>query len=62
MTYPFRNFDGAAVEVWEWISNFIPYFTANVITYPCYGYKQSLSVKGTRGVGSIAVSTEIFYS
>ena len=24
--YPFPNFDGAAVEVWEWISTFIPGF------------------------------------
>ena len=23
-TYPFPNYDGAAVEVWEWISNFTP--------------------------------------
>ena len=23
ITYPFPNFNGAAVEVWEWISNFI---------------------------------------
>ena len=24
--YPFTNFNGAAVEVWEWRRNFIPYF------------------------------------
>ena len=24
----------AAVEVWEWISNFIPYFMMDVLTYP----------------------------
>ena len=23
--YPFPNFNGATVEVWEWISNFIPH-------------------------------------
>ena len=33
-TYPFPNFNGSTVEVWEWISNFIPHFTGNVITYP----------------------------
>ena len=32
--YPFPNFNGVTVEVWEWISNFMPYFTGHVITYP----------------------------
>ena len=35
-TCPFPNFSGAAVEVWEWISNFISYFTGHVINFPCY--------------------------
>ena len=26
ITYPFPNFNGATVEVWEWISNYIPHF------------------------------------
>ena len=26
ITYPFLNFNGATVEVKEWISNFIPHF------------------------------------
>ena len=26
ITYPFPNFNGTAVGVWEWISNFIPHF------------------------------------
>ena len=26
VTNPFPNFNGATVEVWEWISNFIPHF------------------------------------
>ena len=26
ITYPFPNFNGATVEVWKWISNFIPLF------------------------------------
>ena len=25
ITYPFLNVNGATVEVWEWISNFIPH-------------------------------------
>ena len=32
ITYPFPNFNGATVEVWEWISNFIPHFIIDVIT------------------------------
>ena len=35
-TCPFPNFNGATVEVWEWISNFIPHFTRHLITYPCW--------------------------
>ena len=25
-----------SAEIWEWISNFIPYFIMDVITYPCW--------------------------
>ena len=32
ITYAFPNFNG----VWEWMSNFIPHFAGNVITYPCW--------------------------
>ena len=32
ITYPFPNFNGATVEVWEWISNFISHFVMDVIT------------------------------
>ena len=34
ITYPFPNFNSAAVEVWEWTSSFIPHFTGCMITYP----------------------------
>ena len=34
ITYPFPNFNGGTVEVWEWINNFTPHFTGHVITYP----------------------------
>ena len=27
ITYPIPNFNGVAIEVWEWISNFISHFT-----------------------------------
>ena len=33
ITYAFSNFNGCTVEVWEWIRNFIPHFTMDVITY-----------------------------
>ena len=36
ITYRFPNFNGATVEVWERISNFIPHFTMGVIIYPCW--------------------------
>ena len=35
ITYPFPNFNGVTVEVWEWKSNFIAHFPAHMITYPC---------------------------
>ena len=31
ITHPFRNFNCATVNIWE----FIPHFTGHVITYPC---------------------------
>ena len=36
ITYPFPTFNCCTVEVWEWISNFIPQFTMDVITFPCW--------------------------
>ena len=32
ITYPFANFNGATVEVWEWLSNFTPYFVMDMST------------------------------
>ena len=31
ITYSFPNFNGCTVNVWEWISNFMPLFTEYVI-------------------------------
>ena len=39
ITHPFPNFKGCTVEVWEWISNFIPYCARPIITYPFLGLK-----------------------
>ena len=33
-TYPFPNFNGSTVEIWEWINNHTPHFIMNVVTYP----------------------------
>ena len=33
ITYPFSNFNGGTVEVWDWMCNFIPRFIMEVITY-----------------------------
>ena len=29
--YPFPNFNGYTVEIWDWLSNFIPHFIIDVI-------------------------------
>ena len=34
-SHAFSNFNGAVIEVWEWIGNFIPKLSWVVITYPC---------------------------
>ena len=33
ITYPFPNFNGCTVEIWEWISNIIPQFMMDVIMH-----------------------------
>ena len=33
--YSFPNFIDAAIEVWEWLSIYIPHFSGHVITHPC---------------------------
>ena len=35
---PFPNFNGATIEIWEWISYFNIHFTGHVISYPCWDY------------------------
>ena len=47
--YPFPNFNGATVEVWEWIIYFIPHFIMNVITYTCWDWSESALLKGATG-------------
>ena len=38
VTYLFSNFNGATVEVWEWMSNFTAYFTGQVMTNSYWDY------------------------
>ena len=42
IAYPFPNFSDAFIEVWKWVSNFIPHFAMHVITYPCWGWSYML--------------------
>ena len=46
----FPNFNGANVEVWEWMSNSIPHFTEHTTTYPCWDYSESMLVQGPLAV------------
>ena len=36
IAYPLSNLNGATVEVWKWISNFIKHILMGVTTYPCW--------------------------
>ena len=44
ITYPFPNFNGYTVEVWERISNITPHFITNAIT-SIMGLKLTMLVK-----------------
>ena len=41
ITYTFPNFNGATVEILEWISNFIQHVMMAVITYMCKNWSYS---------------------
>ena len=45
ITFPFPNFNGATVEVWEWISNFIPHLIMDLIIHP-FGIKVEMGPGG----------------
>ena len=49
MKCPFPNFKGTTVEVREWISDFVTYFTEQMITYPCWVSRLSMLVKVALG-------------
>ena len=50
ITYPFPNLNSCTVEVWEWISNFIPHSTESVSIYTCWDLSQFMLIKGVSGV------------
>ena len=53
ITYPFTNFNDAIVQVWEWISNFVPHITGNVITYPQWDLIKSMLVKALQDASNM---------
>ena len=48
ITYPFPNFNGCTVDVFEWSSNFSSHFIMDVIIHPCYNY--GVSERGPRWI------------
>ena len=45
VTYPFLKFNGCIVEFQEWISNFVPHFIMDIITYPRHKSLRFLRVR-----------------
>ena len=41
ITHSVSNFNGAVVEIWKWLSNYIPHFIMNVITSMLGGARRS---------------------
>ena len=59
ITYQPKNVHGINVDIWQWISNFIPRFIGHVITYPCWDQSQSTSAKGGGGGGGSQVTSSV---
>ena len=59
IAYPFPNFNGGAVEVWEWISYFIPHFVMYVIIYSCGDLVYYLSIFIKRVPGRIYPDSKV---
>ena len=50
ITYPFPNFNGCNIEVWEWINNFTPYFIRDVLAYPCWDLRKIMLMLGAPSI------------
>ena len=59
ITYPFPNFYITTVEVWEWMSNFIPQFVIDIITDPCWDQRYSMLITDARGLNIFFVSASM---
>ena len=53
IAYPFPSFNGATIEVWEWVSHSGLHFPGNVITYPCSDEVKAMLVEGTPVVSTV---------
>ena len=53
ITYPFPNFINPTVEVWEWISIFLPHLMIGVITYPWWKLRSMFYLHHCRFVCNI---------
>ena len=62
ITHLFPNFDGAVIEVWEYISDFIPQFTGDIISYACWEWDWSQSMLLKVGPGVKRAMNEKLYS
>ena len=58
IAYPFPNFNGWVVEIWECISNLIPNFLIYVILLICAGIKLIHVSKWSTGASLIFTDTE----
>ena len=62
ITSLFPNFNDCTIQVWKWISNFIPHFTMDVITYPCCDQCSSMLVKGPLEWGMMSCQEAPFFN
>ena len=50
INYPFPNLNCVAVEMWEWINDFVPHLAGHVITYLCWDWSHSKLVNVAQAV------------
>ena len=62
ITYPFPNFNGCTVELWEWISNFIPHFIMRLISYPTQFWRIWVKIHSMNRPGNTDVTMYYHWS